>query len=37
MPRPAADYVLRMGIYMVMVRRARLGAVAPGVGLVPAS
>jgi hypothetical protein len=31
-----AGYVRRMGIYTVMVRRARLRAVAPGVGLAPA-
>jgi hypothetical protein len=29
-------YGRRVGIYMVMVRRVRLGAVTPGVGLVPA-
>ena len=32
----AAGYGRRVGIYMVMVRRARLRAVAPGVGLAPA-
>jgi hypothetical protein len=29
-------YGRRVGIYMVMVRRVRLGAVAPGLGLAPA-
>jgi hypothetical protein len=32
----ATGYGRRMGICMVMVRRARLRAVAPGVGLAPA-
>ena len=31
-----AGYGRRMGIFTVMVRRARLRAVAPGVGLAPA-
>ncbi len=30
-------YGLRVGIYTVMVRRARLRAIAPGAGLAPAS
>jgi hypothetical protein len=32
----AAGHGRRVGIYMVMVRRARLRAVAPGMGLAPA-
>jgi hypothetical protein len=32
----AAGYGRRVGIFTVMVRRVRPGAVAPGVGLVPA-
>jgi hypothetical protein len=32
----APGYVRRVGCYMVMVRRARLRAVAPGMGLAPA-
>ena len=32
----ATGYGRRMGIFTVMVRRARLRAVAPGVGLAPA-
>jgi hypothetical protein len=36
MAEAVAGYGRRVGIYMVMVRRARLGAVAPGVGLAPA-
>jgi len=31
-----AGYGRRVGIYTVMVRRARLRAVAPGMGLAPA-
>jgi hypothetical protein len=37
MPRGRGGYGRRVGIYAVMVRRARLRAVAPGVGLAPAS
>jgi hypothetical protein len=36
MAATSAGYGRRMGTYMVMVRRARLRAVAPGVGLAPA-
>jgi hypothetical protein len=32
----ATGYGRRVGICMVMVRRVRRGAVAPGVGLAPA-
>jgi hypothetical protein len=31
-----ASYGRRVGIFTVMVRRVRLGAVTPAVGLVPA-
>jgi hypothetical protein len=36
MAEAVAGYGQRMGICMVMVRRARLRPVAPGVGLAPA-
>jgi hypothetical protein len=36
MAEAVTGYGQRMGIYMVMVRRARLRAVAPGMGLAPA-
>jgi hypothetical protein len=36
MPAAATGYGRRMGIFTVMVRRARLRAVGPGVGLAPA-
>jgi len=36
MTEAMAGYGRRVGIYTVMVRRARLRAVAPGVGLAPA-
>jgi hypothetical protein len=36
MAGPAAGYGRRVGIYLVMARRARLRAVVPGVGLAPA-
>ena len=36
MPGVVAGYGLRVGICMVMVRGARLRAVAPGMGLAPA-
>jgi hypothetical protein len=35
-PEEVAGYGRRVGIYLAMVRRARLRAVAPGVGLAPA-
>jgi hypothetical protein len=36
MAEAVAGYGRRVGIYTVMVRRARLRAVAPGMGLAPA-
>ena len=36
MAEAVAGYRRRVGIYTVLVRRARLRAVAPGMGLAPA-